>query len=228
MKTTLHSMLTKTLLSISIFVSLLCIVAVFPVRGATETWTGGGSDGKWQTGGNWLGGTPPATGDSLFFSGTIRLANTNNIAAGTIFSGITFNVPAGNSPAGAFSLAGNSIALGGDIADYQVVTVESINLQLALGVTPNINVTNTGSLTIGGLISGAGLGLTKTGGGTLTLTNANTFSGPLSINAGTVFVFSDSNLGALPGSPSPGRLAINGGTLQATNNLTINTNRGIA
>jgi hypothetical protein len=53
-------------------------------------------------------------------------------------------------------LNGNPITLGGDIVDNQFVTLQTINLSLALGATRNVDVTADGALTIGGVISGAG------------------------------------------------------------------------
>lgn len=67
----------------------------------------------------------------------------------------------------------------------------------------------------GGSIDGP-IGLTKTNSGTLTIQNANTFSGPVNLNGGTISVASV----ALNGSASPlgsgTTLAFNGGTLQYT------------
>jgi autotransporter-associated beta strand protein len=67
--------------------------------------------------------------------------------------------------------------------------------------------TNTGNITETGLISGGG-GLTKTGTGTLTLPGANTFSGTLFLNAGTLAVGNNAAAGT-------GTLALSGGAIQA-------------
>ena len=204
--------------------ALACIFALLtalvPSRAATVTWTGGGTDDNWSTAANW-GGIVPSPGDSLIFTTTSRLNNTNNFSPGTTFNGITFEVPAGN-----FALNGNPITLGGDIIDNQFVTLQTINLSLALGATRNVDVAADGSLTIAGVISGAG-GLTKTGAGLLTLGAANTFGGALTINAGTAGVSSDANLGAAPASPTAGKITLNNGALRATSSFAINANRGI-
>src|ERR1043166_7808355 len=170
------------------------------LQAANDTWTGAGRDNYWLTGANWLSGVPPVATDSLFFSGTTRLTITNNLGSGTAFNG-------------------NSITLGGNITDNQVVTPEVINLALALNATRTVIVNNNASLTLGGVISGA-FGLTKDGGGLLTLGAANTFTGPLSIFAGTVFVSSDSNLGAIPGAFTPISIIISTSTLRTTNSFT--------
>jgi autotransporter-associated beta strand protein len=202
----------------------LCTLTL--TQGAVRTWSGGGADGQWQTGGNWLGGTPPSSGDILIFTNTVRVANTNNFVSGTLFNGLSFS-----SPAGAFNLWGKPLSLGGGITNSQVVTPETItNLAITLTTTPTISVVPNGSLILGTVISGAGFGLTKQDGGAVTLASPNTFSGPVTINGGSVLVSSDANLGAVPGSATPGNIVLsgNGATLHTTTTLTINSNRGIA
>lgn len=198
------------------------LVLTSPAFAATKIWDGGGGDGFWQTGFNWDANTTPAPGDVLVFTNTTRLNNTNNFPAGTSFGGISFN-----SPAGAFSLFGNSIDLAGNISDNQPVTTETISLPLVLTGNRNVNVSDTASLTIGGAISG-GFGLSKSGGGLLTLDGANSYSGTTTIAAGTLSISSDGNLGAVPGGVTPASIVISNGTLRGTANLTINANRGIA
>src|SRR5258707_872719 len=169
-----------------------------PASRAIDTWNGGGHpDGKWVTRPNWIGGSPPNPGDALVFSNTVNLTTTNNFPPATLFSGITFA-----SPSGGFVLNGNSITLGGDVTDNQVVTPETINLNMALNANRNASVVPNSSLLLNGIISGssAGLGLTVTGGGSVTLGGANTFSGNLNVNSSTIQVVSDSNLGAAPAS----------------------------
>src|ERR1051326_4283832 len=103
------------------------------LQAANDTWTGAGRDNYWLTGANWVSGVPPVATDSLFFSGTTRLTITNHLGSGAAFHGITFAAPAG-----AFTLNGNSITLGGNITDNQVVTPEVINLALALNATRTV------------------------------------------------------------------------------------------
>jgi len=75
-------------------------------------------------------------------------------------------------------------------------------------VTMNQNTTvgvNAGNFTVGGAISGSGLGLIKTGNGTLTLATGNSFGGGLTLTGGQV------NLGAA-GAAGSGTMTINVGT----------------
>ena len=168
---------------------------------AIKTWNGGGGNNNWSTSNNWGGTGAPAAGDSLFFGGSTRLTNTNNLTAGTSFAGITFN-----SGAGAFTLGGNSITLGGNVTNNSAAT-QTINNAITLGIAQtwsatsgNLafggNIANGGFLltiggnsntTITGIISGTG-GLTKTGTGTLTFSGAaaNTFTGTTTVNDGTL------------------------------------------
>ena len=90
-----------------------------------------------------------------------------------------------------------------------------------------LNYTTSSNQTLSGVISGTGL-LTQNGSGTLTLSGVNTYSGSTTINDGTISISADSGLGAAPGSPSAGHLTLNGGTLESTADLTLNSNRGIA
>jgi fibronectin-binding autotransporter adhesin len=201
---------------------LLSVAAMVPAKAANQIWTGGGADNFWETSANWLGGVGISPGDSLFFGGTIRNTTTNNFPTGTMFDNITFT-----EPAGPFTLNGDAISLFGNITNNQVVTVETMTLPIALSGTPVVDVVSNGVLTVGGVISG-GFGFTKVDGGQMNLTASNTFTGPLSIFGGTVAASSDSNLGAVPASATPGDIVINGGTLHATSSFTVNANRGIA
>jgi autotransporter-associated beta strand protein len=147
---------------------------------------------------------------------------TNNFTAGTGFTGLNFL-----SPAGAFTLSGNSISLDGNITNNQVLVTETINLPMSLSANRTVQIADDAALSLGGAVSG-GFGLTKTGDGLLTLGAANTFAGPVVSLAGVVSVSSDGNLGTAPGAATPGNLVLNGGALRSTANLTLNANRGIA
>ena len=78
----------------------------------------------------------------------------------------------------------------------------------------------------GGLLTG-NLALVKTGPSTLQLGAANTFTGGITVNQGTLIITADNNLGAVPGTATT-NITINGGTLQENTGFAINANRQIA
>ena len=99
------------------------------------------------------------------------------------------------------------------------------SLGLVLATSGNFD--SVGSTTINSVISGSG-GFTKTGAGTVNLTATNTFTGPVTINAGTVEISSGASLGATPSAYNASQITLNGGTLELNGNpLTIAANQGI-
>ncbi|HSU53215.1 MAG TPA: autotransporter-associated beta strand repeat-containing protein, partial [Candidatus Dormibacteraeota bacterium] len=202
-------------------VTLVIFHLATPGSAADRLWNGSAGDGKWKTAGNWTGGVAPASGDSLFFAGTVAAVNTNDFTAGTGFGGLNFNGP------GSFALWGNSLTLSGNVTNNQISTLEAVNLPLTLGVASTMDVVSNGLLTINKSIAGA-FGVTKTSGGQLSLLATNTFTGPLVALGGILSVTNDPSLGAVPGTPVAGDLVLNGATLLVGANLTINPNRGIA
>jgi fibronectin-binding autotransporter adhesin len=148
---------------------IAALVAVHSSDAAT--WTGS-ADGNWMTAGNW--DALPFSGDSLFFDGLNHLSdNNNNFAAGTQFNDIIFNVSAGP-----FILAGNEIALGGNILN------SSTNLQtIGLGLQHSTSFTmdgGTGGVTIDGGLKNAA----ATGTQTVTLSGMGTIADTLSVTGG--------------------------------------------
>jgi len=85
-------------------------------------------------------------------------------------------------------------------------TVGAAGHTVTLNGTPTLNITNpsaggTTVLTLNGVIGdgGGGYGITKTGDGTLTLGGANTFSGGITVSAGTLSVASTGTINATSG-----------------------------
>jgi fibronectin-binding autotransporter adhesin len=90
---------------------------------------------------------------------------------------------------------------------------------------------NTGAYTFGGGgYLGGPTGLTKTGAGTLIITNSgnNVFTGQTSVTGGTLSISADSALGTPPPASVANQLTLNGGTLQTTANMNLSTTRGIS
>ena len=199
---------------------------------ADNNWDGGGtvSAGLW----NWSdvvnGGldVAPTLPGSLTFAGTRGLLSNNNLSSQTL-NGITFN-----GGAGTFTLSGNAITLGGNITNNGA-KLQTINL--AMDTTAARTVTTSvggGDIALGGVISGAAGGITKTGTGTLTLTGTNTYTGVTIFAGGIVNVATFTNFGVAGGlgnrasdSASNVGLLFQGGTLQYTGPTAQSTNRGI-
>lgn len=189
--------------------SLALLVGVSQVsQAATLTWNGGGTDNNWTTTGNW-GAATIAAGDYLQFNGSTRLTSNNNLTANTNIIGLSFL-----SGAGAFTLTGNTILLGGDVMTTSTTNLQTINLGMNLSANRQFSVAN-GGLLIGAPISGnaAGRSVTKTGTGTMTLTAANTYSGATIIQQG-LLVLSGAD-GAL--ADGTGITITNGSTLRLDN-----------
>ncbi len=190
------------------FSALAALLLLAPVARATDrTWNGGGDDNNWTTGANW-GGTAPEADDPLFFGGTTRLTPSNDFAADTAFGGITFNAGAG-----AFSLSGNRITLGGNVTN-NAANNQTIGLPMILDDIRTLNVSGAGSLTASGKLTGTG-GLTKTGVGTFILgATTNTYTGITRISDG---IFRVGAVDAFAG--SSGKLIIeDGATFEMTQN----------
>ena len=132
------------------------------------------------------------TGGLTVTGGTQTLSGANTYTGGTTISAGTLQIGNG----------GATGSVTGDIVDNAALVFN-----------------RTGTLTYGGVISGTG-SLAKIGTGTLTLTGNNTYAGGTTINAGTLAVSSDANLGA-----ASGGLTFGGGTLQST--ATFSSNRGV-
>ena len=155
--------------------------SAFAANGA-DTWVGNTSASF--SGLNWTGtNTPPINGDSWVFgaAGTAGMALTNDLTAAMSVAGITFNLGAD-----AFTIGGNSITLTGNVANN---STSLQTLSTAITTTAVRSFTTSaggGDLAVTGGISGASGGVTKAGNGTLTLSNANSYTGATMVSAGTL------------------------------------------
>jgi autotransporter-associated beta strand protein len=180
-------------------------------------------------------GTLTLSGANTFSGGTILNAGTlninNNSALGAVGTGGlgTFTINGGtidNTSASAVTISGlpeswngnftfagttNNLTLGG--------STDPITLGSSITITANAATTQ--NLTVAGIIGdgGGGLGLTKAGNGTLTLSGANTYGGTTTVNAGTLVA--TTNASAL----GTGALALSGGNLALQNDTGLNFGR---
>ncbi|MHA3771339.1 autotransporter-associated beta strand repeat-containing protein [Verrucomicrobiota bacterium sgz303538] len=155
-----------------------------------------------------LSGANTFTGGLTLNAGILNINNATALGA----TGSTFTIAGGtidNTSGAAITLTSNNPqAWSGDFA---FTGTNALNLgtgAVSLSATRNVAV-NASTLTVGGIISGTGFGVTKTGAGTLALAGANTFTGGLTINGGTVSATAGSNLGAGPITLDGGTLALN-------------------
>ncbi len=171
-----------------------------------------------------LPGTPgpytPGTGSgaSLTMQGTglLVLGGNNSYSGGTILTAGTLQVSADDN-------------LGSSASTSTITFSNGAILEFTAGFTTSRGVTlNAGggilqtdaNVTMSGIIQG-GSSLTKTGTAILTLSGPNTYSGGTFINAGTLKVSADNNLG----SPAGALTFSNGSTLEFTAGFT--TSRGV-
>ena len=178
-----------------------------PPQGPLDTWTGGGSDNNWSTGGNWGGHAPNVAGDNLLFTGSTRPNNTNDWVSSV--GSVRLN------PGTAFTNSGLALTITGGITNSAQNNVW--NISLTLGANQGVDTATGTTLTLNGIIAGS-YGLTFADGGTAILTAANTYTGGTVITGGALTI---SGPGQLGGGSYAGNIADNGvfncgGTLAQT------------
>ncbi len=167
--------------------------------------------------GTWtLSGANTYTGTTTISAGTLAITNATGL--GTTAAGTTIASTATLDLRGVAVLA-EALTINGGILAASTGT-SSLSGTITLGATNNtFSVTGT-QLTLSGVISGTGNGITKEGSGILVLSNANTYTGTTTINAGILSASSLANGGTASNigqSTSDAiNLVINGGTLRYT------------
>ena len=209
---------------------------------AAGTWDGGGADDYWGSATNWVDDVVPAFPEALTFAGSTRLSPTNNLEGATV-TNITFAAGAG-----AFTLWGNPVTLGGNvaiaIASGSVTNDQALNFPVTLSASPTLSAAPAGgSTTVGkgvlivnGAISGP-FGLTSASRNYVQLNGENTYTGDTLISAAAAGdgSFSIGHAGAfgsgkliLGATPSSVQLWVQTvGNKTVTNNVEIRTQRFI-
>ena len=183
------------------------------------------------TNGNALGGisqgtTVSASGAALEISNNITTAAEGLTLNGTGVggSGALRNTSGTNTYTGAVSL-GSDARINSD-AGLLTIDVVSGN---ALSGAFNVTFGGTGDITVADAVATGVGGLTKDGGGTLTLAGMNSYTGVTTISGGTLSVGTLANGGGASGvgqaSNATSNLVFSGGTLQYTG-ATVSTDRG--
>lgn len=166
-----------------------------------------------------LAGANTTTGGVTLVSGTLNLANAAALGSGT------FTIAGGtlDAPAAALVLSTNNAQVWNN--DFTFTGTNNLDLgngNVSIPISRTVT-TTANTLTVGGVISGAGL--TKQGTGTLSLAGNNTFTGALTVSGGSV-ILSGNNL-ARPAGTSGLTTVNSGATLQLQANAG-NTTAGIS
>jgi fibronectin-binding autotransporter adhesin len=192
---------------------------LFPIGQASAqvVWSGSGDGSTWNDTANWTGGVLPG-GSSIAQFGVdgiatqIGLTSSQSIGsirlAGDSLVSRTIGSAAGS--AITLSLAGSSGVLLENLSTTQTLTLSPV---VGAGTGPMSVSLAAGSISTaaGGIVIGANLGgtaFTKIGTGTVTLTGTNSYTGTLTINAGSVQVGD----GGSTGTAGNANIAINSGT----------------
>lgn len=195
---------------------------------------------------SWSGGVTIARGQFTVNANTAGAAHIDalgnssgslEIGAGSSGALLSFNNVSGSSvtiPSAVVVQSGGFRAIrnGGDFAT-NITFTGNVTLNGDLTVAHEINADR--FITFGGTIQGAGgLNITRNGAANgsrvrLTGATANTYTGITTVYGnGALQIGQDGHLGTPPGSPTPGRLVLDSGTLYSTADFTLNANRGIA
>ena len=195
-----------------IALSLIGVLALTPdsvIAQSQSTWTNDSGDKQWSNSANWTGSAPTtgSTHEFLFQSNFVTnpdlppgtFTSENNLV-GVTATGITFNNTAA-SPSGRFLLSGNQITLSGNIST--VGNTASPTNRMSMGIVLNGSHTITtalgNNLEIAGAISesGGSRSLVKEGAGNLILSGANSFTGGIVVNGGSLQVGNGGVIGSL-------------------------------
>jgi autotransporter-associated beta strand protein len=179
------------------------------VQAVAGVWSAaGGGAYSWGTAGNWQGGVAPnAVGDTAVLGTVVGSgAATITLNGAQTLSSLTFSPGAG----GSYVLSGsgaNSLQLANDGSSASVSVTggsDAINAPVVLDGDPTVTVASGTSLVISGAIgqSGGSEGLSLSGGGTLTVSGDNSYSGGTTVANGTLSVSSAQAL------PSAGVLVV--------------------
>ncbi len=168
---------------------------------ATFVWDGGaGAPFNWSAANNWNPNGAPAPGvshDYQFGGGT----GTTNVADGATPWTVN-SLTLLNTATASFSISSStSLNLGaGGVVNNDNSNL-TVSAPIALTANSVASTTSTGQITLSGIISGSGFGITKSGTANVTLSGAaaNTYTGVTTINSGTLNLSKSSNVVAIAG-----------------------------
>lgn len=168
-----------------------------------------------------LGGTNSYTGSTILTNGTLEIGSNGALGSGLleIFHGTIQATAASTRTISNFVFIAKGFTIGNS---GSLIFAGDIDL----GTNTTKVITNNANTLFAGEISNVA-GLIKAGSGTLSLSNANSYTGSTKILEGALNIFADQNLSAVPVSASESNIVLRGGTLQASSTFTLNANRGV-
>lgn len=177
---------------------LFCVFAA--IARAQFTWSPSVGSGTFGTAANWSGGLAPAANSLLTFGSAASSSPTVTLTTAYSTAGLTFNGSSVDYTLTTSNASTLSIGSGGISILSSSITFGSA-LPIALTANQTWSVGSGAGFTVAGPISGS-FGLTKAGSGYLILGAANTFTGGVSVSAGTLKLASSST--GAPGAVTSG------------------------
>ena len=177
-----------------------------------QTWKNSAGNTNFNDGASWNSGTPPGAGDRAIFATTGGSAAINaqpNLTVSVSIANLQFSQGTtsgydltSNSTSITLTLtstlttSGNQAIVASNTSGTNTIDAPII-LGGGAGTTQTFSIASGGTFVINGVISesGAVTKISKTGNGTLTLTNSNSYTGGTNLTAGTIAVGSDTALG---------------------------------
>ena len=161
-------------------ITLLLFFSVFSSFGATITWNGSGSDQKWNTATNWIGGIIPGNSDDVIVpaGSNVIVDATPSSAVNSLFVQGTLTINSSVSLSVTQSTATTAYVFqigGGIVSNNGTITVTGMvgtnpGLSFVSGTATNGLLTNTGTLTVNTSAgTGACVNFNQTTGGIATL-----------------------------------------------------------
>ena len=161
--------------------------------------------------------------------GQLHLLGANTYGGKTIISNGTVRINDDSSlgTAPGAEADGHLTLNGGRLLLATSSTAIDANRNIELGVGHGtLSALSSKTLTVNSKIKGAGNLIINTT-GDIVLEGVNTYAGDTIIESGTLKISDDSGLGADPGTPTEGKIALSGGTLQAAETFALDSDRGI-